>query len=281
MRKLSAPTDKVVLTLMSRAKGVGLDTIWDTLSPEQRSSYKDQLGDAIKKWRQFTSPVAKKVNGDLLDDCLIGNCLQRTAPTCKKIGRTTDEWFANLEADLRLGLSLIHKTKDPLFIDEKYQELRRNFPKSEPYVLTHGDLNMTNIIVNDGKIEAILDWEYSGFFPWWVERWISLLGGNVVSAELFDPLWDDSRFGWEMDTDTFQTEIFNKIAPVLDAWWNCSFNTKHANTGRRWILPAFCACKPWPGTIQNNHIGIHTEHELTETNQRVQFGTRELNKDGL
>jgi hypothetical protein len=72
MRKLSAPTDKVELTLMSRAKGLGLDTIWHTLSLEQRSSYKDQLGDAIKKWRQFTSPMAQKVNGDLLDDCLIG-----------------------------------------------------------------------------------------------------------------------------------------------------------------------------------------------------------------
>jgi hypothetical protein len=41
MRKLSAPTDKVDLTLMSRAQGVGLDTIWHALSPEQKSNYKD------------------------------------------------------------------------------------------------------------------------------------------------------------------------------------------------------------------------------------------------
>jgi hypothetical protein len=272
MRKLSAPTDKVELTLMSRAEGVGLDTIWHTLSLQQKSCYRDQLGNAIKKWRQFTSPVAQKVNGDLLDDCLIGYCLQRTAPTCKKIGRTTSEWFANLEADLRLGLSLIHETKDPLVIDEKYQELKKNFPKSEPYVLTHGDLNMTNIIVKDGKIEAIIDWEYSGYFPWWVERWISLIGGNDVSDELFDPLWNDSRFGWEMDTNTFQMEIFDKIGPVLGAWKECSFNTQHANVKRRWIRPGFCACKPWPGQIRYNEIGIQTEHKLTETKQHSQFG---------
>jgi len=74
MQKLSAPADKIDLTLMSRAQGVGLDTIWHTLSTEQKLDYKDQLGYAIKQWRQFMSPVAKKVNGDILDDCIIGNC---------------------------------------------------------------------------------------------------------------------------------------------------------------------------------------------------------------
>ena len=56
MRKLSAPTDKVDLTLMSRAEGVGLDTIWYTLSPEKKANYRHQLGDAIRSWRQLTSP---------------------------------------------------------------------------------------------------------------------------------------------------------------------------------------------------------------------------------
>jgi len=145
MRKLSAPTDKVDITLMSRAQGVGLDTIWHTLTPEQKSEYKSQLSTAINSWRQFTSPVSKNVNGGVLEDCIIGNCLRRTAPTCKKLGRTTDDWFSNLEEDLRFGLSRLHKTKDPLVIEEKFQDLKKNFPKSEPYVLTHGDLNFTTL----------------------------------------------------------------------------------------------------------------------------------------
>ncbi|TVY83318.1 hypothetical protein LSUE1_G004785, partial [Lachnellula suecica] len=161
MRKLSAPTDKVDIILMSRAQGVGLDTIWDTLSLEQKKNYTNQLGNALKQLRQFTSSTAKKVDGSLMEDCLIGNCYRRTAPTCKKIGRTLDKWFEILEKDLRFGLSRQYKTEDPLVIDEKYEELKKNFPKSEPYVLTHGDLNLTNIIVKDEKIEAIIDWEYS------------------------------------------------------------------------------------------------------------------------
>jgi len=261
MRKLSAPTDKVDLTLMSRAQGVGLDTIWHTLSPEQKSNYKDQLGNAIKLWRQFTSPVAKAVNDNPLEDCIIENCLRRTAPACKKMGRTTDEWFENLE-DLRYGLSLRYETEDPLVIEDKYQELKKNFPKSEPYFLTHGDLNLTNIIVKDDKIEAIIDWEYSGYLPWWAERWLSLIGGNDQSDELFDPLWTD--IGLEMDEDTFQTEVIDKVAPVIQAWRKCKFYLEHPNSRARWLRPGFCKCMPFAGYFKWTEIGNQPGHKLKE-----------------
>lgn len=263
MRKLSAPTDKVDITLMSRAQGVGLDTIWHTLTPEQKSDYTSQLGTAIKSWRQFTSPVSKNVNGGVLEDCIIGNCLRRRAPTCKKQGRTTDEWFSNLEEDLRFGLSRLHKTKDPLVIEEKFQELRKNFPKSEPYVLTHGDLNFTNIMVEDGKIEAIIDWEFSGYMPWWAERWLSLMGGQDDTDELFEPLWAD--IGVEMDEDTFQTEVFDKVAPLITAWKRCRFDVDHPKANGMWLRPGFCECQPFAGTFKATEIGIQAEHKFKDT----------------
>lgn len=166
MRKITTPTDKVDITLMSRAQGVSLDKIWNTLSLPQKLNYKDQLATILKSLRQSTSTLPQDVLGRALNDCLIGHCQRRTAPTCRKIGRTTDEWFKNLEEDLRFGLSLIHKTKNKSVIEKKYQELIRGFPQLEPYVLTYGDLNFTNIIVHNEKIEAIIDWEYSGYFPW-------------------------------------------------------------------------------------------------------------------
>ncbi len=261
MRILSAPTDKVVLTLMSRAQGVGLDTIWDSLSPQQRSNYQGQLGNAIKQWRQFTSPVIGKVDGDLLDDTLIGYCLHRVAPTCHKIGRTTEEWFKNLEADLRFGLSILHKTHDRLVIDEKFEELKRNFPKSEPYVLTHTDLNLTNIIVKDDKIQAIIDWEFAGYLPWWAERWSSLLNGNPQSDQLFDPLWDDLHEG--MDRDTFQKEIIEKVSPVVNAWNQTRHRIEHPDYFTEWFRPPFCECKPYAGVFRWNKIG-HTIQHVTQ-----------------
>lgn len=59
-------------------------------------------------------------------------------------------------------------------IESKLQELKDEFlsiPEG-PCVLTHGDLNLSNIMVKDGKITAIIDWEHAGFYPWWAERWL-------------------------------------------------------------------------------------------------------------
>ena len=259
MRLLSAPTDKVAITLMSRAPGVRLDTIWHTLTPEQRSGYVSQLGNAISVWRQFTSPVAQTVNGDVMGDIIIGFCRHRN-PTCKKMGRTTDEWFSNVEEELRFGLSSIHKTKDPLVIEEKFQELKKNFPKSEPYVLTHGDLNFSNIIVKDGKIEAIIDWEHAGYMPWWAERWISLLHGNDAMDQMFDPLW--ANIAPEMDEDTFQNEIILKVAPAIRAWDRCRLKVDHPVPGKTWLRPGFCECKPYGGSFHRGELGNQEEHKL-------------------
>lgn len=261
MRKLSAPTDKVDLTLMSRARGVGLDTIWDSLSLEQKKNYANQLGNALEQWRQFESPTAKKVDGGPMEDCLVGNCLRRTAPTCKKIGRTRDEWFEILEKDLRFGLSRQYKTEDPLIIDVKYKELKKNFPKSEPYVLTHGDLNLTNIIVKDDKIEAIVDWEYSGYLPWWAERWLSLWNGENSAREFFDLLWADHGSG--IPDATFRKKISHNVGPVLEAWDQCRFYTEHKGSEIRWLRLGFCECKPWGGWFKWSDLGNVPEHNLT------------------
>ncbi|KAE8419785.1 kinase-like domain-containing protein [Aspergillus pseudocaelatus] len=39
----------------------------------------------------------------------------------------------------------------------------------QTFVLTHGDLAARNIMVKDGKITGIVDWEYSGLFPEYME----------------------------------------------------------------------------------------------------------------
>ena len=43
-----------------------------------------------------------------------------------------------MKEELCVGISAEgawNKVKDPLVVEEEYQELKRNFPKSEPYVL--------------------------------------------------------------------------------------------------------------------------------------------------
>ncbi|GLA14183.1 hypothetical protein AnigIFM62618_011604 [Aspergillus niger] len=39
------------------------------------------------------------------------------------------------------------------------------FQRKHRTVLTHGDLRLANIMVNDGHVTGIVDWEFSGWYP--------------------------------------------------------------------------------------------------------------------
>jgi len=262
MRLLNDPADKIHFTLMSRAQGETLYSIWGTLTPEQKSGYKDQLVDSIRQIRQFTSPVAKKVDGNALNDVVIGVCGRRHPPTCKTIGGTTEEWFENIADELRRGLSKVHKTEDPTIIEAKLQELKENFPKGEPYVLTHADLNLSNIIVKDERIEAIIDWEMSGYYPWWAERWLSKMGSDDQTSDFFESLWVDLTP--EMDQDTFRKQVFRQVAPVIEAWELAREDISHPGNRTELLRPGFCQCKPYAGSFNALSLGQHIEHKLNE-----------------
>lgn len=41
-------------------------------------------------------------------------------------------------------------------------------PPATPYTFTHGDLTNVNIMVEDGNLTGIIDWEAPGYYPvWW------------------------------------------------------------------------------------------------------------------
>jgi aminoglycoside phosphotransferase (APT) family kinase protein len=124
----------------------------------------------LRELQQFTAPNAQTVDGGLLDDRIIGAC--STIPKCKKMGSTTEKWFENIAEQLRAGISKTHKTTDSALIELELQKMNDKFPNPEPFVLTHGDLTFGNIMVKDDKITAIIDWEYTGYHPWWAECWI-------------------------------------------------------------------------------------------------------------
>jgi thiamine kinase-like enzyme len=160
------------------------------LSPKQQSGYRDQMVDILKQLRQFTAPFPQKANGDKLYDSILCLCGSRHSPACFKIGSTKEEWLDPFLADLRGGLTRIYKTKDPKVIEEKLQEIKNDFPRGGPYVLSHGDLNLTNIIVKDDMIEAIIDWEVSGYFPWCGETYVNIMFSDADTFELFEDVWD-------------------------------------------------------------------------------------------
>jgi len=63
------------------------------------------------------------------------------------------------------------------------ENLRKRLLKYEPYVLTHCDLNLGNIMVQDGKDVGILEWEYAAFFPIWYEYVSASFGFTDMDVE--------------------------------------------------------------------------------------------------
>ncbi|KAH7417869.1 kinase-like domain-containing protein [Cadophora sp. MPI-SDFR-AT-0126] len=260
IRCISQPNDPIRFLLMSRAEGVTLRSIWRKLTPAQRLSYSWQVADILLELRKFTSPVPQKVDGTPLDDPVIGVCLD-LVPCCKKIGRTGKAWFADLAEELRHALERKHKTNDPTIIEEKLQELRERFPEQEPYVLSHGDLHPGNIMVKDGKIEAILDWEWAGYYPWWYERYRNRMIADQIKDELFGPIWEGIL---ELSGGRNDKEYKAYIRPMADVMiLYQTARREHPNHEGRWRRPAFCKCKPYGGVIQKRDIGGPTGHRVT------------------
>lgn len=56
-------------------------------------------------------------------------------------------------------------------------------PPSAPYTFTHGDLTNVNIMVDNGNLAGIIDWEASGYFPAWWEFTCAGIGLGSDDAE--------------------------------------------------------------------------------------------------
>lgn len=136
--------------------------------------------------------------------------------------------------------------------DASYREIQSTFSDSAPFVLTHADLNMGNIIVHDGKILAIINWELAGYYPWWVERWGSYQRALSMNAnELFQMVW--AELNPELPHPEFIEKIYRPVQKAISAF---SFAPiEHTHSHDVWLRPRWCECKPYAGICAGKDLG--------------------------
>jgi hypothetical protein len=261
MYQFGAEGDKFVFTVMSRVKGVTLESVWTKLTPEEKRSYADQMIAALRELRQFTAPSPQRIDGSPLWDSIISQC--HTSKLCKTIPATKEEWLKNIDEELRVGIKKqIESTMDGYdkpSPEAEYQEIQTTFPDSAPFVLTHSDLNMGNIMVDDGKILAIIDWEGAGYYPWWVERWASYHRAVSHNAgELFDMVWAG------IDPEMPNLEFANKACRAVykASWAYKAAPIEHAHSHDVWLRPRWCDCKPYGGICAGAALSAELKHEI-------------------
>lgn len=150
-------TDGFAYTFMQRVHGVRLEKIWSSLGLAEKESIRQQLTEPFKLLRALPRPCVCLALGTGFPPYCID--LRLHVRESRELILTEGEFNRFLtKADL--------STSSPL-LDMAFSYLRED----HEIVMTHGDLRPGNIMVSrneeDGsiKVEAILHWEASGWYP--------------------------------------------------------------------------------------------------------------------
>ncbi|KAH8761195.1 kinase-like domain-containing protein [Diaporthe sp. PMI_573] len=138
--------------------GEPLSDAWDGLSSADRAGVVVQLREQVARMRACAQPyigrVGNKPTRNIYDRLPTTYC----GPFPSE--EAFDDWCMER---VPVGFFGLAHWRWPRWLEK---ERRRS---SGRFVLTHGDLSPRNIMVEDGKITGIVDWERSGFFPEYAE----------------------------------------------------------------------------------------------------------------
>jgi serine/threonine protein kinase len=140
--------------LMEFVEGDSLEKIWPNLSSSERTVILTELKDYIRQMRQIVCP-----DGTPIGSVTGGPAIDRRQLSAVKGGPF------RLEKDFNQWQLAQLFPETPLPRRESYASIHGT---DHRIVFSHCDLAFHNIIVRDGHVVAIIDWEYSGWYP---EHW--------------------------------------------------------------------------------------------------------------
>ena len=159
--------------LTKRIAGEPLNTAWAKMSTDERERVAKQTADLLLQLRELQAPLMQSLDGQSLYSAFLfpnGYGLPHGPLS------SDDELWAEMMKALE-GVP-----------DKACQHLRRRMPSAAPYTFTHGDLTDVNIMVENGNLTGILDWEASGYFPVWWEFTCAGIGLGKQDKEWKDLL---------------------------------------------------------------------------------------------
>ncbi|KAG9251657.1 kinase-like domain-containing protein [Emericellopsis atlantica] len=159
---------------MEYVDGETLEMAWDKYTEEEKDDVSKQLRGYFNELRQIKGNYIGGIDGTACDDQFFSHDLFAFGPY-------------NDESEFNKGLvkAWSHNRQDDAYVRLLCRTLL-DVMKNHEIVLTHNDFAPRNILVRGSKVVAILDWEFSGFFP---EYW-------EYCKALWRPGWDA---GWVKD----------------------------------------------------------------------------------
>lgn len=169
------------------------------LSQEQRQGICSQLKEYIAQMRALKAPKAGKLeaaDGSGLFD----------------IRLSSDPFppFASVEEfHVRLGHEFVLKSPNHRHMWPHFELISQRRYKT---IFTHSDISPRNILIKDGKIAAIIDWETAGWYPeyWEYTRWAV---SNYNSLRMWRDLRDEvlDPYLYELKADEYLGTVFTRL----------------------------------------------------------------------
>jgi aminoglycoside phosphotransferase len=164
--------------VMEFIEGELLEKVWPKLPSDERRVILAELKDYVRQMRQIPCPdkalIGSVTGGPAVDRRQVSSI--RGGPFASEV--EFNEWQL---AQLQPQTSSIHR--------DLYAGMHKT---NHQIVFSHGDLAFHNVIVKDGHIAAIIDWEYAGWYPehWDYCKTIAFLSGTeelwVCGKEIFE-----------------------------------------------------------------------------------------------
>lgn len=176
--------------VMEFIEGERLAEAWEHFDAEQKQHVLDQLRGFMLQLRNIKGTFIGSVDGTYCEDQLFTEDLGAYGPY-------------ESEADFNQGI--ITALKDIMasgWVDTVCNMVAAL--KGHEIVMTHGDLAPRNILVQGTKVVAVLDWEFSGFYP---EYW------EYVKA-LYRPAWE-GRWIKDSAVDRILMPYMEELAVML------------------------------------------------------------------
>lgn len=153
--------------VMEYIDGTPLDAAWRSLTPEEKNNICSELKRYLRELRELKSPrpgAVEAIDGSACFDTRLRGLF---GPF-----ESIDKFHTHFGHD--------YIRSNP----ERFPEYQANFQriagKQYRTVFTHADIGPYNILVRNGRIAAILDWEFAGWYPeyWEYTRSVSSYLGH-------------------------------------------------------------------------------------------------------
>ncbi|KAF2207313.1 hypothetical protein CERZMDRAFT_115307 [Cercospora zeae-maydis SCOH1-5] len=194
-------SDGKVYIVMERLRGENIFKALDKVASPDRESLLTQLKECLEQMRSLRPPTGTGVQscvGGSLHDSRIPHGKPRFGPF-----KTIQEFHWWLRGGLQIADIRDETHREELEAMMRHQD--KNWP---PPTFTHGDLNPANILVSQGRISGIIDWEFAGWYPHYWE---------YTSARYLDriiPTWTTIL---DQTLEAFPQEV--EMEATRQRWW--------------------------------------------------------------